>query len=380
MKKIISFIIAAGMSLGCMNFAYSEEMVIDVSSVEEKFSALGISLDDTFQGENISRGDFARLMIEYLNLTLDNSEEYTRFIDVDTSHKAVGAINRLCDLGYVAGYGEYRYYPERNITYAEALSIIINAFGYKHIVSNSNNWIGGVSNVADDLDIMDGVVCDINDAAKKPQLLKILDNALEAEVMTVSFGDEIKKTLAIEQFHKVYVLENIVTGNKYTSLVSRNEGRKDNVLYINNTEIIFENDYSEFLGYHAKCYYKNDDGELTGLYIEKTKRNNHVEIDGDDVQAFDANGLSYIDNAGKLRKYSVDNIKIIYNNVAYTEYGQLSGIVFPNTSVKLLDNDIMIYRDISTAFKTLDFKIKYPQKQLRVKKIVVFGKDMRFPD
>ncbi len=339
MKKFISFIMAIGISLGCMNFVYAQETGIDVSSIENKFAAMDISLGDMFNGDTISRGDFARLMIEYLNLTLDNAEEYTRFIDVDTSHKAIGAVNRLYDLGYISGYGEYKFYPDRNITYAEALSIMVNAFGYKHLVQNSDNWLGSISKVVSDLSITDGVAFDITDSAKKPQLLKILDNALETEVMTVSFGNTTDTTLVIEQFHKIHIEQGVVTGNKFTSLASRNEGINDNILYINNKEIVFRNDYSDYLGYHAKCYYKDDNDEFEGLYIEKTKRNNSLELDGEEVEGFDSKYLSYTDETGKSRRYALDNIKIISNGVAYTEYGQPESIVFTNAVVKLLDND-----------------------------------------
>jgi hypothetical protein len=34
----------------------------------------------------------------------------------------------------------------------------------------------------------------------------------------------------------------------------------------------------------------------------------------------------------------------------------------------------MVYRDISTAFKEVDFKITYPQEQMKINKIVIFGK------
>ena len=339
MKRIISFILAVSMVLTCIYFANAQESAIDTYSAEEKLKAIGISLDDVFVGESISRGDFARFMIRYLNLTPDNSEEYTRFIDVDTSHKAVGAVNSLYDLGYVAGCEGYKFYPDRSITYIEALSVIVNAFGYKHIVSKSDNWISGVLKVASDLDMLEGVVCNTNDYAKKEQLLKILENALEAEVMTISFGGTVDKISAIEQFHKTYALEGIVTGNKYTSLVFPKEAVRDNILWINDEEFSFENDYSDFLGCHVKCYYKNDDGELTGLYIEKTKRNNYVEVEGDGVQEFNEKYLLYSDDEEGVEKYPVEKLKIIYNGVAYTEYGQLSGIKFPNTHVKLLDND-----------------------------------------
>ena len=339
MKRIISYVIAIGIAFGSMNFVYADEKNIDVLSIEKKFEAINISLDDVFHGEDITRGDFARLMSEYLNFNPDNTEEYTRFIDVDISHKAVGAINCLYDFGYITGYGEYKYYPDKNITYAEALNIIVNAYGYKHIVQSSNSWINGVLDVAYDLDIMDGVECNINDFAKRTQLLKILDNALEAEVMVYNYSEEFEKEPASEHFHEVYITETVVTGNEYTSLVSALDVKKDNTLYMNDTEILFEDDYSDLLGYHVKCYYKEDEGQLKGLYIEKTGRNNEFEIDGDDVTEFNGNYLSGKDENGKIKKYSVEDTRIIYNGIAYTGYGQLSNIVFPNTSVKLLDND-----------------------------------------
>lgn len=339
MKKLISFIAAAAIALGTVNFAYAEDNVPDTSAAEARLAAMNISADEFFSGDTMSRGSFAEYMTRYLNIPADTAAAYTRFVDVATSSSYVGAVNRLYDLGYISGEGGYYFYPEREITYLEALSIIVNSFGYKLNVQESASWSSGVLNTAQELGILDGVILDYNETAKKPYLIKILDNALEADVITVSLHKETDPVPAAEFFHDVYFVKGIVNGNENTTLTEKNEKPDSNTIYINDQKIQLAESYNDLLGYSVECWYRIEDDENVGIYVEAAAKNIEKELDGDNVEAFTQKSMSYIDDNGNIKKYSTNKAKIIYNGVAYTEYGQPESINFDGTAVKLLDNN-----------------------------------------
>ena len=53
----------------------------------------------------------------------------------------------------------------------------------------------------------------------------------------------------------------------------------------------------------------------------------------------------------------------------YLQKVSAASITLNGTSSK----SVMVYRDISTAFKEVDFKITYPQEQIKINKIIIFG-------
>lgn len=338
-RKLLSIIMVAEMILMCVNFGYAKDAGIDVSAIENKFAAINITLGDVFQSGKITRGDYARLMVNFLNLQPRAAEEKSRFVDVGIEHNAVEEINCLYDLGYVSGVNVYNYAPDRNITYAEALSVIVNAYGYKYEAQKNDNWQNGILNVAYDLDLLDGVSCDINEAVQKAGLLKILDNALEADVRVIGFDGKLENVAAVERFYDIYTVKGIMTGNNITTLTQKNDENEESVIYIEEKRYVCNQDYSSLLGREVKCYYKEADGELMGLYVEQTKKNESISLIGDDIQGCNETQILYSDDSGRLKKVSVENPKVIYNGVAYTGYGQMSSIVFSNTDVELLDND-----------------------------------------
>ena len=111
----------------------------DCSDAVKTLNGLGIIngyVDNTFKPDNlITRGEFSTIVIKLLEMNVDESEEVL-FQDTD-NYWGRTYINTLYKKGYVSGYPNGTFGPQNNITYAEAITILINALGYKDEVSRS---------------------------------------------------------------------------------------------------------------------------------------------------------------------------------------------------------------------------------------------------
>lgn len=102
-KRILSAILTVGMLFSCTTVGYVSAEENNTAGIPEKFSAIGITVDSMFNGEYITRGKFAELMVEFINSTAEEMPEHTSFIDVSTVHTSAAAINLLYERGYISG-------------------------------------------------------------------------------------------------------------------------------------------------------------------------------------------------------------------------------------------------------------------------------------
>ena len=344
-KRVISAVLTVMLVFGYASFNLVSA-IEDAAVLEDKLETLGISCEGLFDGQNISRADFAILMTEFMNITVEETHSYTSFIDVKISDKANSAINTLYERGYISGTGGYRFEPERKITCAEALSIIVNALGYKINAEVYGGYYQGVSNVVTNLNLLEDVSCDIYGQIKKADLLKIIDNALKAKVMMISYNGSTysldgDNKLAIEVYHNIHIKEGIVTANQYTSLVDSNGTWEEDEIIVDGMKLEGAEAAVKYLGYSVECYYTDDEEIYKSVYIEPSKRNVITEYDGNDVIGIADGALRYYDENDKEKKFNLDTLglKIIYNGVAYTGYGDISNINFADSDVLLLSND-----------------------------------------
>ncbi|MBQ7793099.1 MAG: S-layer homology domain-containing protein [Clostridia bacterium] len=361
-KKVLSAILSLGMLFGSIPCNTVSAETSDITVLRNKFAAMGISVEEMFSGSSITRGNFAELMVEFINGVTDDSGDYTRFVDVDTNHPSAPAINLLYERGFISGVGSYTFEPDRNITYAEALSVLVNALGYKIVADYAGGYLSGVLKAANDADLLDGISVDVTAEATKENIYKIIDNALEAEMMIAEFkGSDFEMSdsemLALEYYHELYVAEGVVECNQYSSLSAPNEDEDTDLLIIDEVEYVASGDMQNWLGYEVKCYYRDDDYTYNAVFVQPTNRNETMSVDGDDVTEISEDTLTYENENGKSRKASLDDVKLIYNGIAYTGYGQMSQIDFTDTQITLLSNDSDSDYEILFITKYADFYV-----------------------
>jgi hypothetical protein len=114
----------------------------------------------------------------------------TRFPDVTADHWASGYINVAVDVGIIVGYPDGTFLPENQVTFAEAIKMIVAGLGYTPKAEALGGYPGGYIAVAAEEEITEGVNVVGGLAANRGAIAMMVDNSLEVNLMEqVSYGD-----------------------------------------------------------------------------------------------------------------------------------------------------------------------------------------------
>lgn len=117
--------------------------------------------DNTFRpAENVTRAQFAKMLVEALDLKLNNSSTSLRFPDLAGTHWAYDYIKIAVDNGIINGYPDGTFKPDNPVTYAESMAMILRAMKLEETM-NDKSWPLGYINEAKTVGLLDFV--DYND-------------------------------------------------------------------------------------------------------------------------------------------------------------------------------------------------------------------------
>ena len=174
MKKVLSLVLAFAMILGSFGFVFASDFP-DVSDTEyfsepvNVLSGLGVIggfPDGTFGPEKeVTRAQMATMIVNALGMTVTGQAD-TKFKDVPKAHWASGFINYAASVGFIAGFPDGTFKPDQQVTYDQALTMIVAALGYKS-ESLTGTWPGNFVNMARGLGILD--ICKTTGTANAPR-------------------------------------------------------------------------------------------------------------------------------------------------------------------------------------------------------------------
>ncbi|MDR1065602.1 MAG: S-layer homology domain-containing protein, partial [Oscillospiraceae bacterium] len=134
MKKKISLILALVLTLSL--FAMPAAAAADQTEVENTIRALGIMTGDEKGrmnlSDNITRAEFVKLAVN-ASVYKDTAAEasgYSLFKDVKSSHWASPSVKIAVDNGWVTGYSDGTFRPDKGITLEEAATLAVRMLGY----------------------------------------------------------------------------------------------------------------------------------------------------------------------------------------------------------------------------------------------------------
>lgn len=165
MKKIISSLIAIAILTSAVSlnvFAQKgsnrfsditgSEYYAESADVLSELNIISGYTDGSFgPGKEITRAEMAAIICRVIDKENEASvsKSYTVFDDVDNSHWAVGYINIASDEGIVNGDGNGKFRPEDNVTYEEAIKMIVCAMKLDYNIKvDPKDWSAGYIQVA----------------------------------------------------------------------------------------------------------------------------------------------------------------------------------------------------------------------------------------
>ena len=154
-------------------------------------------------GQKLTRAQFCTMVVNFMGMGDDVVLHSTRtiFTDVPSSHWARGYVNlaastMLEDGGasgsgsdseqkpagtpLISGIGDGRFLPDSQLTYAQAVTILIRVLGYSSSKVGAV-WPDGYLNLAQSIGLTDGIFAGPNDLIDRAQAAQLFVNALSCE-------------------------------------------------------------------------------------------------------------------------------------------------------------------------------------------------------
>ncbi|HHY96433.1 MAG TPA: S-layer homology domain-containing protein [Acholeplasma sp.] len=192
MKKVLSLVLVIAMVLSSFSFAFAanfEDVEGDYEEAVNVLTALGVVTgyeDGTFRPERIvTRAEMAKLIVEILGYGDLVAGSASNFADTQ-GHWADPWIALAAGRGLVIGTGDGNFTPDRQVSYDEAITMVVRALGY---TDDSNElkgmtWPTNFKVKASELDLLDGVKT-LAGGADRGGVAQLLFNALDAALVTV---------------------------------------------------------------------------------------------------------------------------------------------------------------------------------------------------
>ncbi len=201
LKKVLALVVALTMVFTTVAFASYPDVDTDAdyAGAVELLSALKVLQGDengNFNPDNtITRAEFAAVVCRALGLegSAASAKGATMFNDVAADHWASGYINLASQQGIVNGKGNGIFDPEGNVTYAEAVKMLVVAIGYEPMAATKGGYPAGYLSVANSTKMTAGVAGASDAAALRSTVAMLTANALEIPVMDqTAYGSETK--------------------------------------------------------------------------------------------------------------------------------------------------------------------------------------------
>lgn len=359
-KKITALILvlAIVIALPAVSFAEESASAVVTDSVPETYttkmeilSALGIySFADKPYNEKVTRAQFSRMIVDLMGLDENVMDNAVSFSDVTEETEYASAIKTLAAFGLVNGKGDGKFCPDENVTYLQALKIIVSVLGYHPAADASGGYSSGYVKCA--LDI--GLIKNSPDKWDAPITFdlaaQLMLQTMETEIMEILEvnGERVRYAkssgkLFMNVYHDIYLAEDRLTDNGITAVNGKSK-LTENRVQIGSIILLNSNDkVRRFLGQTVNYYYRNDSGNYTLLYAYPTPdKNNTVTINADELcpddNAFSKTCIVAKVN-GKKKNFKIDKYAdLLYNGAVDTSFTEETYKI-KNGYLTLLDAD-----------------------------------------
>ena len=304
--------------------------------------------DGTFRPQNnITRAEFTTMIVRTLGLEDEQSTEYEIPFNDLNGHYARFNIKTAYDMGIINGNGDKTFRPDDNVTYEQAMKMVVCTLGYGESAMASGGYPMGYLTVGGNLGLTSGITINNDAPATRGIIAQIINNALEVKMLkpTVNVDGTIKyvasdetllKTKLKVERAKVLVMgvgSSVITDKGYDDLKSYEmrvvkTNDKDDTPLIMDISGVYK-DYDEakkYVGHIIYIYYKDTSDSVSAepnllLAIDdQTQSSKEIEIVSRDIDSYDSssNTLKYDDGSKNLKSIKVkpDELSVVYNNKA----------------------------------------------------------------
>ena len=325
--------------------------------VANKLKTFGIidAVDEGSLTLPVTRKDSVDILMNYLGMgDTDLGPTTSPFYDVPVDDENIDAYNVLYNAGYISGDENRMFNPEKDLTYNEAVTLVINVMGYKVFAVRNGGYPEGYLYTANKNDLLGGLRGDGSDPIPYCDLYLLIERSLRADAVAerIYTGDGDAQFIlregytVLEELFGIKEIKGIVTGSEYSRLMASDASSigKDQIEIDGTIYDTPGNAYADFLGMYVAAYgKKNEQGVYEVVYIESvSRRNNEYKVSAEDLLPEKTTGsrIYYTNEEYKEKHINVNAsaLSVIYNGKMHSGYGVLKNVLPANGFIRGLDN------------------------------------------
>lgn len=426
-KRTVSAVLSLAMTLSCLSFgagasASSADAEARYGEEINLIKAFGIMTGDengNFNPSNaLTRAEFAKVLSKVLRLKTEDDtsvsgtaeDEWFKkylgdidfgqiiqekptiredvFPDVAGTHWASGVIEAVCGTGYMKGFSDGMFYPDKTIKLQEAVKTMVCVLGYEPRATQRGGYPAGYMSVAEEIEMLDGIDASADDDIKRDELAKLIANCLEIDVVQLGYTNEgqvyqyseEKKSL-LNEVMEMDCIEGVITDNGITaqdgeSTVPRGKIKIGGEVF----RLADEAGYiRQYISRRVKLYVTDyDDGDDVALYAV-VKDKSFESFPAEDLIEISNSSVKYINDKDRERTAKTVNMPyIIYNGKAVSRITddmlkERPGVItltasnsgnFDTVSIEMYDS--WFISGINTEDKKLYNAIKYEDESIEL--------------
>lgn len=373
LKKVISAVAALAMTASTFVAFAANYPDVDASAsykqAVDELSALNVIngyTDGTFQPDKlVSRAEFAKMVVIASGKAMEAQAEAaantnTKFNDVKGDHWAAGYVTAATANKIINGMDDKTFAPDANITYAQAMKMLVCAAGYEQWSADKGGWPTGYMYWGNQLGVGNGVKDVVQDTEiTRAQCAQMIDNALNVPVCVETGGmnfdrygnpyaelepkDDYGKDFQsiLTKQHKAYKVKGMVTGThksgdsksdevSFKIMSARNWNNEEDQISKKNQNqetinaLIGASEADKFLHKYVEALIAVDeDDEYTILSISVTGQNDDYTLsaaDYDSDEKFDSEKMHILQNGKASSKKIAVDAKMFVNGVEVGDY------------------------------------------------------------
>ena len=282
---------------------------------------------------DITRGEFAKIITVALGAENEIATSSIQFSDID-GHWAKPYVLVAASRGIVNGFEDGTFKPDENVTYEQAVKMIVCAAGYESVAQSLGGWPNGYMMQAMNLKLTDNAVtADQTGKASRGIVAQLMFNVLDVNIpvynaVTGKLEDNLKTFM--ETYLGIVMVDAQLVGVEEKTVANYTGP----TLYVGEMGIKLKNgtvmvlDYTPytqdkasleaFVGQDAVVYYKEGkSGNMSSLYeIDFTvAKNTVITVNSNDFESFSGNTLKYYTTGTKTKtlKLASTDLSVYYN-------------------------------------------------------------------
>ncbi|MDO4744271.1 MAG: S-layer homology domain-containing protein [Clostridia bacterium] len=307
----------------------AEHSVFEAVNVLNKLGVINGYDDGSFKPDNnVTRAEFTAMLLRTRGMGAvgSTSLENPPFPDVVTPDVswAIGNIRTARELGIVNGYDDGTFKPNNNVSYEEAVKMIVCALGYGEMGSEGAFWYSKYIMTATSLGFLDGAGGAIATPATRATIAQMLYNCLE---VNLAEDNEITDKTILENDLKLTKNVGYISSNPEISLSKPDANLRSDEVEITSANGVFtykvedNSKYNDMLGAQIEFYYQNDlNSGFKNLVLATVKDSTTIKIDASLIQRASGSGISYLKSADAERETTASvasNSVVVYNGKLY---------------------------------------------------------------